>query len=106
MIPTEMKKSAPGMAAILAIWAYGVAVISAMMNAPAPITGGRIIHPVEAAASIAAAMWGGNPVRIMSGIVVGPSTTVLATWLPLIVPNSALETTAACAGPPAIRPKR
>ena len=79
-------------------------VISAMMNAPAPITGGMIIAPVEAAPSTAAAMCGGKPVFFMSGIVTVPVVTVSAIGLPLTMPMKRLEITAAWAGPPAMRP--
>src|SRR5512145_3085946 len=95
----------PGMAATLIISKYGIPVISDMTKAPAPITGGMIAAPVEAAASTAAAMWDGKPARFISGIVIGPLVTVSAIGLPLMVPISALETTEACAGPPTIRPR-
>ncbi len=58
-----------------------------MTNAAAPITGGMIWPPVEATASTAAANGGRNPVRFISGMVIGPSTITLATALPDTVPN-------------------
>jgi len=75
-----------------------------MMKAPAPIMGGMICPPVEAVASTAAATAGLNPVFTIKGIVMPPSTAVLATALPLIIPNSELEKTEILAGPPRNRP--
>ena len=75
-----------------------------MRNAAAPITGGMICPPLDATASMAAAMWAGKPVRFISGMVIAPSTTTLATALPETVPNSADETTETLAGPPRYRP--
>jgi len=45
---------------------------SAMMNAAAPMTGGMIWPPVEAAASTAPAKFGVYPKRFMRGIVKVP----------------------------------
>jgi len=75
-----------------------------MTNAAAPMTGGMICPPVDATASTAAANGGRNPVRFISGIVIGPSTMTLATALPDTVPNSADETIATLPGPPAVWP--
>ena len=71
-----------------------------MTKATAPITGGMICPPVEATASTAAAKAGRNPVRFMSGIVMGPVTMTLATALPDTVPNMDELTMATLPGPP------
>ena len=73
---------------------------SAIRNATAPITGGMIWPPVEAAASTAPANLGGKPVRLIIGMVKTPVVTTLATAAPFIVPKLALPMIAACAGPP------
>ena len=73
---------------------------SAIKNAAAPMTGGMIWPPLDATASMAAAMWPGKPVLFISGIVIAPSTTTFATALPETVPKSAEETTETFAGPP------
>ena len=70
------------------------------MNAAAPITGGMSCPPVEPTASIAAAIWDGNPARFMSGIVTTPTAETLATALPEIMPKKAEPTTATFAEPP------
>ena len=71
-----------------------------MRNAAAPITGGVIWPPLDATASMAAARWAGNPVLFISGMVIAPSTTTLATALPETVPKNADDTTDTFAGPP------
>ena len=63
--------------------------------------GGINCPPVEATASTAAANGGRNPVRFISGMVIGPSTMTLATALPETVPNRLELTTATLPGPPA-----
>ena len=78
---------------------------SVMMNAAAPMTGGMICPPVDAAASTAPANSGRYPVFFMSGMVMEPVETVFATELPLTVPCRALATTAAFAGPPTEPPQ-
>ena len=47
------------MIAVMAIWTYETASSAAMMNAAEPSTGGASCPPVDAVASIAAAMCGG-----------------------------------------------
>ena len=69
------------------------------------MTGGMICPPHEAVASTAAAIGAGYPDFFIMGIVMVPSTTTLATALPLIVPNK-LDETIAMAGPPLNRPIR
>jgi len=51
----EMKYKIAGIVAAKAISEYGIPVISAIINAPAPNTGGNNCPPSEATASIAAA---------------------------------------------------
>ena len=71
-----------------------------MRNAAAPITGGMICPPVDATASMAAAMCAGYPVCFMSGMLKAPLIATLATALPDTVPNSAEDTTDTLAAPP------
>src|SRR4029434_907318 len=68
------------------------------------MTGGMIWPPVDAVASTAAATAGGYPDFFIIGMVIVPSTTTLATALPLMVPNRLDETIAILAGPPRKRP--
>ena len=75
-----------------------------MTKAAAPMIGGMIWPPVEAIASTAAANGGRKPERFMSGMVIGPSTSTLATALPETVPNRLELTTATLPGPPAVWP--
>ena len=75
-----------------------------MINAAAPIIGGIICPPVEAAASVAPANSGLNPAFFIIGMVKDPVATVFPTELPETVPCSALATTAAFAVPPVKRP--
>ncbi len=75
-----------------------------MMKAAAPITGGMIWPPDEAAASTAPAKAGRRPARFMIGIVKVPVDTTLATALPDTVPIIALQKIATFAGPPRIQP--
>jgi hypothetical protein len=82
----------------------GMPEISAMMNTPAPITGGVIAPPVPAAVSIAAASYGLKPLRFISGIVIVPVVTTLAIVLPDTMPINVLPRTAAFAGPAVHRP--
>ena len=74
--------------------------MSAIRNATAPITGGMICPPVDAAASTAPANLGRKPVRLIIGMVKTPVVTTLATAAPFMVPKLALPMIAACAGPP------
>ncbi len=76
----------------------------AIINAAAPIIGGIIIPPVEAAASTAPAKRGDRPMLFIRGIVKVPVVATLATALPLSEPVRAEEITATCAGPPRRRP--
>src|SRR3972149_11368973 len=88
----------------MATWEYGIARNSAIRNAAAPMMGGMMIPPVEADASMAAATWGRNPVFVIMGMVIHPSTMTLATALPLMLPDIPLATTETLAGPPRNRP--
>ena len=78
--------------------------MSDIRKATAPMTGGMIWPPVEAAASTPPAKRGLKPTRLMTGMVKTPVDTTLATAAPDIVPKRAEPTTAACAGPPASLP--
>ena len=69
------------------------------------MTGGMISPPVEATASTAPATLGSKPTFFMSGMVIAPVPTTLATALPLMEPNSALPKMAIFAGPPRSLPK-
>ncbi len=71
-----------------------------MIKAAAPMIGGVICPPAEAAASTPPAKWPGYPRRFMLGIVSAPVETVLATEDPEIVPKNADDTTETLAGPP------
>lgn len=73
---------------------------SAIMNAAAPITGGKNWPLVEAAVSTAPATSGLKPAFFMTGIVSEPVIAVLATELPTTLPKKPLARTAALAGPP------
>src|SRR5690606_1666156 len=93
-----------GITAALAISMYGIPVNSAIKNAAAPMMGGIIWPPVDAAASTAAANSGLYPRRFIIGMVKLPEPTVLATELPEMVPSRALVMTATLAGPPDAQP--
>ncbi len=84
--------------------AYETPKYSIIINAAAPIIGGIICPPVEAAASVAPANSGVKPAFFIIGIVNDPEATVFPTELPETVPCSALATTAALAVPPVNRP--
>ncbi len=75
-----------------------------MMKAAIPMTGGVIWPPVEAQASIAAARWGRNPARFISGIVTVPTVITFETMLPEIDPKRDDPTIAILAGPPRYLP--
>ena len=75
-----------------------------MRNAAAPMIGGMICPPVEAAASTAAANSGRYPIFFIIGIVMDPDPTVFATEEPDAIPSRADATTATFAGPPVKRP--
>ena len=92
------------MAAAKAMSAYGTSIVSAMMKATAPMTGGMIWPPIEDVASTAPANSGRYPKRFMSGMVNWPVVTTLATPLPLIVPIRPEEITETFAGPPWVWP--
>ena len=79
-------------------------VISAMMNAAAPMTGGINWPLVDAATSTAPATCGLKPTFFIKGIVSEPVVTVLAIDEPEIVPIKPDASTAAFAGPPRNRP--
>ena len=79
---------------------YGTPVSAARMKAATPIMGGIIDPPEEAAASTPPAKTLENPRFNIIGIVRIPVERTLTTGPPVIVPNIADETTAACAGPP------
>jgi hypothetical protein len=79
-------------------------VSSAMMKAAEPITGGRMLPPVDAATSTPPAREARYPSRRIIGIVIDPVVTTSAVGLPDMVPNSAEDTTATLAGPPGVRP--
>ena len=70
-----------------------------MMNAPAPMIGGMSGPPVEAAASTPAANRGVNPARFISGMVITPVVTTLATEEPEIEPIRPEASTATWPGP-------
>jgi hypothetical protein len=57
-------------------------VMSDMMKATAPITGGRMAPPVEAVASIAPARTALTPLFFMIGMVSGPVVATSADGLP------------------------
>ena len=75
-------------------------IYSAIRKAAAPIIGGIICPPVEAAASTAPANSGLYPVFFIIGIVTDPVVTVLPTDDPETIPHRAEEITATFAGPP------
>ncbi len=79
---------------------YGTAVSATKTKAATPITGGMICPPDDAAASTPPANSGLKPVFFIIGIVNRPVDNTLVTGPPVIVPNIADETIAACAGPP------
>jgi hypothetical protein len=80
-----------------------IPVNSAMTKAAAPITEADLTT-CEAVASTAQAKGGLNPVRFIRGMVSHPSTITLATALPEMVPNSALEMHEIFPGPPRVQP--
>jgi|SRR6478609_5179861 hypothetical protein len=92
------------MIAAMQIAEYVMPVNSAIMKAAAPITGGTMLPPFDAVASIAAAMTGLKPLRIMIGMVTDPVVITSATGLPDTEPNKPDDTTATFAEPPAWRP--
>src|SRR5699024_2473548 len=69
-----------------------------------PMIGGNKLPPVEAHASIAAAILGEYPVFLAIGIVNGPVVTTFAVGLPEIEPNNALAKIAIFAAPSRVRP--
>lgn len=83
---------------------YGIPVVSAMIKAAAPITGGMICPAEEEDASTPPAKDGSYPQDFIKGIVNVPVVTTLARLEPEIVPSNADATTAVLAGPPANLP--
>ena len=79
---------------------YGTPVSAAMINAATPIMGGIIEPPEDAAASTPPANTLEKPRFNIIGIVSTPVERTFTTGPPVIVPNIADDTTAACAGPP------
>ena len=77
---------------------------SDMRNAAAPMMGGIIWPPVEAAASTAPANSPLYPVSFIIGMVIEPVVTVFPTLEPETMPQSADEMTATFAGPPEAQP--
>src|SRR5699024_8667048 len=77
-----------------------------IIKAAAPINGGMIWPPVDAAASVAAANSGLNPAFFTIGIVKDPDATVFPTELPDTIPCNALAETAAFAVAPVKRPAK
>ena len=78
--------------------------ISSIMYAPAPMTGGTSAPPEAAAASTAAAMWRLKPLLRIIGMVKAPVVTAFATALPDREPRRPLLMTATFAGPPGLVP--
>ena len=70
------------------------------MNAATPMIGGMIDPPEEAAASTPPANTFEKPRFNIIGMVRTPVDNTLTTGPPVMVPNMAEDTTAACAGPP------
>jgi hypothetical protein len=89
----------------LAISAKGTLMVSAMMKATAPITGGISWLPMLAVDSTPPAKAGRYPKRFINGMVNWPVVTTFATPEPVMVPISAEETTETLAGPPSLWPK-
>src|SRR5687768_3527586 len=87
-----------------AMLAYAMPVMSDMMNATAPMTGGSIAPPLEAVASMAPARAAGMPIFFMMGMVSGPVVATSAVGLPDTEPYSPLAVTQAFAAPPRMRP--
>ena len=75
-----------------------------MMNADAPMIGGVICPPTDAAASSAAAMRGVYPLRIIVGMVTTPTAAALEGPVPVIVANSALAKIETLPAAPRVRP--
>src|SRR5699024_236193 len=78
---------------------------SAIINAVAPITGGKICPPTDAAASTAPEKLLEYPFRIIKCIYKDPVVTTFAIADPLIEPRKPLEMTATFAGPPEVCPE-
>ncbi len=90
--------------AALIIQAYDTPKNSDIMKAAAPMTGGMIWPPVDAAASTAPAKYGLYPTFFIRGMVKAPVVAVFAMELPFIVPRRPLANMATFAGPPVILP--
>ena len=92
------------MIAASTIFEYGTSMVSAMMKATAPMTGGMIWPPMDEVASTPPAKAEVKPKRFISGIVNWPEATTLATPEPETVPMSAEEATQTLPGPPCLSP--
>src|SRR5699024_5058316 len=90
--------------AVIATVVWGTPSVSAMMNAAAPITGGRIWPPTEAVDSTAPAKVLEYPTFVIIGIVKAPVDTTLAIADPLIEPMKPEAMAATLAGPPRVWP--
>ena len=78
--------------------------ISAIINAAAPMMGGMSWPLVEAATSTAPAVTGVKPTFLIKGMVMAPVVTVFAMDDPEMEPMAQEATTAAFAGPPRYLP--
>ena len=78
--------------------------MSDMMKTTAPMTGGSIEPPLDATASMAAALEGFTPIFFMSGMVKGPVVATSAVGLPETEPYKPLDVTHALTAPPRMRP--
>src|SRR5699024_5625280 len=96
--------SIAGSSAAFAIRQLSTPANSIIRNAAAPIIGGIICPPVDAAAATAPAKFFLYPSRFIIGIVYEPVVTGFATELADIVPFKAREQIAALAGPPVLLP--
>ena len=83
---------------------YSIRANSTIRKAAAPIIGGMICPPVDAAASTAPANVGVKPSRFIIGIVSTPVDATFAVALPFTVPIKLLATTATLALPPRLVP--
>ena len=92
------------MIAASTIFEYGTSMVSAMMKATAPMTGGMIWPPMDEVASTPPAKAEVKPKRFIRGIVNWPEATTLATPEPETVPMSAEEATQTLPGPPCLSP--
>ena len=89
-----------GKAAHFAIVRYGVAIMSAITKAVAPITGGISSPPVPPTAKSAALNLGGNFASTIIGFNKAPTVAVFPGPLPLIMPKRPAAITVALPAPP------